>query len=117
METGRHPPFQTLSLGRMDIIRIIEITDTGRLAKEPRKEGWTPRIESGGVWTIRRTFGETAGELGEPDDEVRPLPKTVGRATIRYRILPFTFIPRRRRFRPSDYDRHHGPTDSELIAG
>lgn len=81
------------------------------------KPARTPRIESGGVWTLRRTFGETAGELREPDDEVRPLPKTVGRATIRYRTLPFTFIPRRRRFRPSDYDRRQGPTDSELIAG
>lgn len=46
METGRHPPFQTLSLGRMDIIRIIEITDTGRLKEELRKEGWFPTMPS-----------------------------------------------------------------------
>lgn len=50
MEMRQSYPFQTLSLGRMDIIRIIEITDTGRLAKELRKEGWTPDSDETGRW-------------------------------------------------------------------
>ena len=76
METGRHPPFQTLSLGRMDIIRIIEITDTGRLKEELRKEGWVPDDAINGWWNngdclFRLTDAGFHAYIG-PDEQCPP---------------------------------------------
>lgn len=77
METGRSPPFQTLSLGRMDIIRIIEITDTERLKEELRKEGWTPDAEEAGRWrrdgAVFRLTGSGSHAYVGPDGSCPPL--------------------------------------------
>lgn len=61
----------------MDIIRIIEITDTERLKEELRKEGWTPDAEEAGRWrrdgaVIRLTGSGLHAYIG-PDGSCPPL--------------------------------------------
>lgn len=60
----------------MNIIRIIEITDTGRLAKELRKEGWTPDTDETGRWrkdgtVFRLTDSGFHAYIG-PDEQCPP---------------------------------------------
>ncbi|KAA8826929.1 hypothetical protein [Bifidobacterium myosotis] len=68
-----------------------------------------PRLESGGVWTVVMDFGVDDGDWREPEEEPGPLPDYVGRATLRYRAMPFPRWRRRRVWRSAALARHHGP--------